>query len=82
MTLSEQEIRDRALFDRIAASYSAKDLSRSSRSARLLRLVQTIRSVPVDGEIPCWRWAVAPDSPYPISGGGSGNMWGWTTPVS
>lgn len=44
--MSEHEIRDRDLFNQIASTYCAKDLARSSKAARKLRLVQSLRRVP------------------------------------
>lgn len=51
MPASDHAARDRALFNEIAASYCAKDLWPSSRVARQQRLRQTLRCLPVTGDI-------------------------------
>lgn len=51
MPATEHEVRDRAHFNAIAASYCRKDLARSSRDARRQRLRQTLRGAPLAGDL-------------------------------
>src|SRR2546421_29127 len=66
--MTDQELRDRALFDRIASSYCEKDLWASSREARQHRLRQTIGGLPATsgGSLRRGGWLVAND-PHPAN---------------